>query len=377
MARRRTTRPRRLWRLLASLGILAASTASAAVIWVDLDARPWTRDGRVRAQVSRMAPQISGQIVDLRVTDNQFVRKGDVLYVIDPFDYRVAVDKARAEIEDRAADLEVKRVQAERRASLTTVSTSIEEKQRFAGAAKQAEAAYDLAQAQLAQAKVNLERTQVRSAVNGYVNNLLLRVGDFATAGIANVSVLDSDSYWIDGYFEETKMSHVRVGAAAEIRLMGYDRPLRGRVDSITRGISTLNATPATQGLPSVNPVYTWVRLAQRVPVRIRIEHMPKGAPLVAGTTATIDIRSDGREPGAGLSRLIDRILGRDRAALALDPEATTQVRGTATRASIPVPTPSTIPMEYAAPGVAPGMTQPPDEPRQGQGRNSPPIPSP
>lgn len=367
MARRRTTKPRRLWRLLAASAVLAASTASAAVIWIDLDARPWTRDGRVRAQVSRMAPQVSGQIVDLRIVDNQFVRKGEVLYLIDPFDYQVALDKARAELGNRAADLEVKRAQAARRAALTTVSTSIEEKQRSAGVAQQAEAAYDLAQAQLAQAKVNLERTQVRSAVNGYVNNLLLRVGDFATTGIANVSVLDSDSYWIDGYFEETKISHVRVGADAEIRLMGDDRPVRGRVDSITRGISTLNATPSTQGLPSVNPVYTWVRLAQRVPVRIRIEHLPEGLSLVAGTTATIDIRDDVWKPGTGLSRLIDRILGRSGRETGA-PDETTRVRGTATRESIPVPTaPGAIPPERAAPGVAPGMAQPPEQSRPGQ----------
>ncbi|GJD91649.1 p-hydroxybenzoic acid efflux pump subunit AaeA [Methylobacterium hispanicum] len=368
MARRRTTRPRRVRRLLAAGVVLAVSAAAAALVWIYLDARPWTRDGRVRVQVSNMAPQISGQIVELRIADNQFVHKGDVLYVIDPFDYKVALDRARAELENRAADLQVRQVQAERRAALTTLSTSIEEKQRYAGMAKQAQAAYDLAQAQLAQAKVNLERTQVRSAVNGYVNNLLLRVGDFATTGTPNVSVIDSDSYWIDGYFEETKMRNVRVGADAEIRLMGYDEPLRGRVDSITRGISTLNATPSTQGLPSVNPVYTWVRLAQRVPVRIRIEHLPAQIPLVAGTTATIDIRTGTWEPGGGLAGLIDALRGR--AVPAGDPAQTPPVRGTATPARIPGPSmPSPVPVDHAAPGIAPGMTQPPDQPRAGQGR--------
>lgn len=308
MARRRTTRPRRVRRLLAAGVVLAVSAAAAALVWIYLDARPWTRDGRVRVQVSNMAPQISGQIVELRITDNQFVHKGDVLYVIDPFDYKVALDRARAELENRAADLQVRQVQAERRAALTTLSTSIEEKQRYAGMAKQAQAAYDLAQAQLAQAKVNLERTQVRSAVNGYVNNLLLRVGDFATTGTPNVSVIDSDSYWIDGYFEETKMANIHVNDPAEMQLMGFAPVLKGTVESVTLGIATASAAPSTQGLPDVDPVFTWVRLAQRVPVRIRIDQVPEDVPLVAGMTATVMVNNGvGTRPAwfADLSRTL------------------------------------------------------------------------
>jgi multidrug resistance efflux pump len=132
----------------------------------------------------------------------------------------------------------------------------------------------------------------VRSPVNGYVTNLLMRVGDYAHAGATNISVIDADSYWIDGYFEETKMAHVCVGDRAEAALMGYSDPIVGRVETVTRGISVSNAAPSTQGLPNVDPVYTWVRLAQRVPVRIRITDIPAGVPLVSGMTATVTIRS-------------------------------------------------------------------------------------
>lgn len=274
---------------LATTGVILLAAGLAAVfVWEFYVAAPWTRDGRVRVQVANIAPQVSGQIVDVRVQDNQTVRKGDVLYVIDPVDFEVSVTSADAEVKNREADLQVKNAQSARRQALTTVSTSIEEKQQFAGTAKIAEAALEGAQAQLRQAKVNLGRTQVTSTVNGRVTNLLMRVGDYARTGTSNISVVDTDSFWIDGYFEETKLANVHVGDPADVKLMGFDPHLTGTVDSITLGISTANAAASTQGLPDVNPVYTWVRLAQRVPVRIRIEHSPPGVPLIAGMTATV-----------------------------------------------------------------------------------------
>ncbi|KQP33022.1 HlyD family secretion protein [Methylobacterium sp. Leaf100] len=283
-------RPRRILRLFATGLILACAFVAAALVWQFYVTAPWTRDGRVRVQVASVAPQVSGQIVELRVTDNQAVSKGDVLYVIDPFDFDVAIASAQAEMDNREADLQVKRTQAARREALTTLSTSVEEKQQFAGTAKIAEAALASAKAQLSQAKINRTRTEVRAPVNGRVTNLLLRVGDYATTGTVNIAVIDTDSFWIDGYFEETKMAHIHVGDTVSAQLLGYDPIIRGRVESITLGISIANAAPSTQGLPSVDPVYTWVRLAQRVPVRVRIEGVPAGVTLVAGMTATVSV---------------------------------------------------------------------------------------
>jgi RND family efflux transporter MFP subunit len=237
-----------------------------------------------------VAPEVSGRITELRVADNQFVHKGDVLYVIDPFDFEVALRSNKANLQQKAADLQVKQLQSERRQHLSTIATTAEEQQVYAGTAIQAKAALEAAQQQLDQADVNLRRTQVRSPVNGYVTNLLMRVGDFAHQGTANVSVIDSDSYWIDGYFEETRMARVCVGDRVEAKLMGYAQPIAGHVATVTRGIGVSNAAAGAQGLPNVDAVYTSVRLAQRIPVRIAIDHVPPGIPLVSGMTATVTI---------------------------------------------------------------------------------------
>ena len=277
---------------LATTAILGFAVLAALIVWHYYVTAPWTRDGRVRVQVASIAPQISGQITELRVLDNQFVHKGDVLYVIDPFDFQEAVNQAKAQVKTRAADLQVKTVQAERRLHLSDLATTPEEQQQYTGNAAQAQGAFESAQSQLAQAEINLKRTEVRSTVNGFITNLLLRVGDYAHEGMSNVSVIDADSYWVDGYFEETKMAHVCVGDRAEAQLMGYPHPIVGQVQSVTRGISVSDAAPSTQGLPNVDAVYTWVRLAQRVPVRIRIIDVPAGVPLVSGMTATVTIRN-------------------------------------------------------------------------------------
>jgi hypothetical protein len=203
--------------------------------------------------------------------------------------------------------------------------------------------------------------------VNGYVTNLLMRVGDYAHAGTTNISVIDADSYWIDGYFEETKMAHVCVGDRAEAALMGYRDPILGRVQTVTRGISVPNAAPSTQGLPSVDPIYTWVRLAQRVPVRIRITDVPAGVPLVSGMTATVTIRgaekweSRGwRQRIAGLAdRLGDIVHGPQPS-----PGCLPQI-GDENGATVTLPTPKPVaPLnpEEINPGLAPGMNKPPEE---------------
>ncbi len=178
----------------------------------------------------------------------------------------------------------------DRRAALTTLSTSIEEKQVFDGNAKMAEAALASAKAALAQSEINLQRTEVRSPVDGYVTNLLMRVGDYARAGTPNVSVIDENSYRIDAYFEETKLANVHVGDRVEAILLGYEAPVSGWIESITGGISAANAASSTQGLPNVDPIFTWVRLAQRIPVRIRIDQVPQDVPLIAGMTCSVSV---------------------------------------------------------------------------------------
>ncbi|MGL4961015.1 MAG: biotin/lipoyl-binding protein [Inquilinus sp.] len=294
---------------LATLAIALVAIVMALVTWSTYVTAPWTRDGTMRVQVASVAPQVSGQITELRVGDNQYVHKGDVLYVIDPFDFQVALRTGQALQQESAANLQVKQAESERRQRLTSLATTPEEQQSFAGSAVGAKAAFDAAQQQVAQAEINLHRTQVLSPVNGYVTNLLMRVGDYAHQGEANISVIDTDSYWIDGYFEETKMARVCVGDRVEAKLMGYAEPILGHVATVTRGIGVSNAAAGAQGLPNVDPVYTWVRLAQRVPVRIAIDSVPPGIPLVSGMTATVAVEDPaGSDGGSWLGRTVAEV---------------------------------------------------------------------
>jgi multidrug resistance efflux pump len=153
-----------------------------------------------------------------------------------------------------------------------------------------AQAAYQQALANLDHARVNLERTRISSPVNGYVTNLLAQLGDYATVGQRIISVVDTDSFWIDGYFEETSLGQIDDGDPATIKLMGYSQVVRGHVEGVARGINFPNVQPDQEGLASVNPIFTWVRLAQRVPVQIHIDQVPDGVRLVAGMTATVQI---------------------------------------------------------------------------------------
>jgi multidrug resistance efflux pump len=281
-------RARRIIRFALTLLLLAFAAFAVVGLWEHYMVAPWTRDGQVRVQVADIAPQVPGQIVKLLVQDNQFVRKGDLLYVIDQRDYKVALDLAKADVASKVADLEVKKNENERRRKLTDLAASTEEKQIYEGSYLVAQAAYQTTLANLEQAELNMQRTEVRSTVNGFVTNLLLRVGDYANKGSPNIAIVDSDSYWVAGYFEETKLGSFQVGDAAEVDLMGFKDKVAGHVESITRGISSPNATVSTQGLPSVEAVYTWVRLAQRIPVRIKLDSVPPTITLAAGMTATV-----------------------------------------------------------------------------------------
>ena len=285
--------PSRRWRALRIAVTLGCAPVAAVLAWVAWDqwlALPWTRDGRVRVYVVSMAPEVAGRVVEMRVRDNQFVHKGDVLVVVDPADYAIAVSADEAMLQKATVEARNKQQEADRRRILTTLSTSQEEKQTFASDAVQADASVRQARAQLAQARVNLERTQMRSPVNGWVTNLQVRIGDFAAVGQRDIAVVDADSFWVDAYFEETALARIREGDPARLRLMGYRQTLRGHVDGVAHGVQVANAQSDPAGLAMVNPIFTWVRLAQRVPVRIEFDGLPEGVRLVAGTTATVEV---------------------------------------------------------------------------------------
>jgi len=275
---------------LLTLAAIAVATPLVWAMWNVYMGAPWTRDGTVRAYVVTMAPEVAGRIVELPVADNQFVHKGDLLMVVDPSNYRIALQLAEAAAKQAEVTALNAEREAERRRQLNDLAVTVEQKQTYETAAVAAHAQYEQARANVDQARINLDRTQIRSPVNGWVTNLLTRLGDYARVGDSAISVVDADSFWVDGYFEETNVSAIREGDPAKIKLMGYREIIHGRVASIGRGINVPNAQPNQQGLATVNPIFTWVRLAQRVPVRVAIDRVPDGVRLVAGMTATVQI---------------------------------------------------------------------------------------
>ena len=276
--------------LVITLAIVTFAAVFGRTMWDVYMEAPWTRDGTVRVYVVTMAPEVAGRIVELRVADNQFVHKGDLLMVIDPTDYRIAVSLAEAAVQRAQANAQNAAREARRRQELSTLAVTVEQQQTFAANAVVAQAQYQQALANLNQARVNLERTQIRSPVSGWVTNLLAQLGDYANVGQNKISVVDADSFWVDGYFEETHLGSIQPGDAASIKLLGYREVVQGHVGSIARGINVSNAQPNGEGLAQVNPIFTWVRLAQRIPVRIHIDQVPEGVVLVAGMTATVQI---------------------------------------------------------------------------------------
>src|SRR5215831_112813 len=280
----------RILPLLITLAMIAAAVVLGRAMWDAYMGAPWTRDGTVRAYVVTMAPQVAGQIVQLPVADNQFVHKDDLLMVIDPTNYKIAVSLNEAAVQQAQVNAENAEREAKRRLQLSNLAVTVEQQQTFETSAVAAQATLQQAQANLEQARVNLQRTEIRSPVNGWVTNLLAQLGDYANVGQNEISLVDADSFWVDGYFEETSLDRVQVGDLAEIKLMGYRQIIRGHVGSIARGINVANAQPNGQGLANVNPIFTWVRLAQRIPVRIHIDQVPEGVILAAGMTATVQI---------------------------------------------------------------------------------------
>jgi multidrug resistance efflux pump len=261
---------------------------------------PWTRDARVRADVVTVAPDISGWVDDIRVRDNQFVHKGDVLFVIDQERFRLALADAEATLAARHAQYLMLREQYERRSKLTPgYSVTVETLDNARRQSETADANYQQAIASRDTAALNLKRTEVRASVNGFITNLNLAKGTYASQGKPVMALIDSDSYRVGAYFEETKIRHIRPGASAEIYLMDGSPALQGTVSGISMGITDQDNKDGPELLSSVNPTFTWVRLAQRIPVRVHITHVPPGVLVSAGMTCTVVIK-EGAAPAIG-----------------------------------------------------------------------------
>lgn len=288
--------PKKLLRLSITVLMLILAIMLGRMLWVRYMDSPWTRDGRVRADVVNIAPDVAGSVTEVTVRDNQFVRKGDTLFKIDDEHYVHALAQAQAVLAQRRAMLEMKRGQASRRAKLDDQVVSRENREDTDLTAVSARAEYEAALSQRDQAKLNVERTVIRSPVDGWVSNLLVRPGDYAQVGASKLAVIDQHSFWVYGYFEEHKLPLMKIGDPAEVRLLGSEQILHGHVQSFARGISDRDNPTDVRLLANVNPSFNWVRLAQRVPVHIALDHIPKDLILVAGMTCSVIVHPAGKQ---------------------------------------------------------------------------------
>ena len=274
-------------RVVATLVMLLMAIAAGLHLWHYYMEAPWTRDGRVRSEVTRLATDLSGLVSEVRVQDNQFVKRGELLLTIDRARFELAVQEAEANLES----LRLVMAQKVRDANRLNAALAQASREQARADADIATANVHQAEVQLAQARLNLARTQVRAPTNGYVTNLNLHVGDYLNAGNPVLALVNSDAFYVAGYFEETKLKHIRVGDRVRVMLMGADAPLFGRVASIANGIQDRELTSSQDGqLANVNPTFQWVRLAQRIPVRIQLDPLPSQVRLVAGQTASVEI---------------------------------------------------------------------------------------
>ncbi|HHT1316700.1 TPA: efflux RND transporter periplasmic adaptor subunit [Klebsiella michiganensis] len=289
---------------LSTLLVAALAIIAAWLVWNYYTQSPWTRDGKVRAEQVGVTPQVSGSILQLNVRDNQLVKAGDVLFRIDDTPYKIALLNARAQL--AKAKAEVARAQAEQKKAASDASRRRHLSQNFISAEdlenantalntattnlEAAKAVVGVAQATLDHAQWQLTQTEIKAPVDGWVTNLSTRVGDYAAVGRPVFALVDSRSFYVVGYFEETKLRNIRPGDSAQIILYSSKQKLQGHVSSIGRAIVDQSVESGGDLVANIKPNIPWVRLAQRVPVRIEFDHLPPDTILVSGTTCTVAI---------------------------------------------------------------------------------------
>lgn len=273
-----------------TLTLVLAALLVGSWLWQHYLYSPWTRDARVRADVITLAPDVSGWVVDLAVHDNQQVRAGDLLLRLDAERYQAAVAQARAVVETRRQQLRLREHEASRRTRLGPQAISAELLDNAQINTQIARGEYQEAEAALKLAELNLARTELRAPRSGQVTNLTLAQGNHVESGQALMALVADESFYVVAYFEETKLPRLRIGAPVEVWLMSAGQAINGEVESISRGITDRNASPDGQLLANVEPTFNWVRLAQRIPVRIKLNEIPEGLTLSAGMTASVRV---------------------------------------------------------------------------------------
>lgn len=276
-------------RMAVTLAVVAAALVGAKSLWKHYQVEPWTRDGRVRADIVQIAPDVSGLVTNVVVANDQPVKAGQPLFYVDRERYELALAQADATVAAHRTVLAQARRELARNAGLgELVAGEVTEQSR--AQAEQAQASLAQAVAARDVAALNLRRTVVTAPTDGYLSDLTLRTGDYVTAGKPVIALIDSRSFRIEGYFEETKLKRLHVGQPVSVKVMGEDRVLRGHIQSIAAGIEDRDRSAGESMLPDVNPTFSWVRLAQRIPVRVALDEKPKDLRLIAGRTATVAV---------------------------------------------------------------------------------------
>ena len=286
----------KIFRFFLTMLLLAAALWMGRSAWDHYMESAWTRDGRIKADVINISADVAGTVTEVRVHDNQLVKQGDVLFVVDKARYQSALAQANAQLASQQVEKGRRSKEASRRAGLDNAIVSAESRETAEFAVGTASAQYQAALAARGMAELNLERTVVRAPVTGYVTNLNVHVGDFAAVGAAKLAVIDSASFYVVGYFEETKLPLLKINDAVEVHLMSGAARLQGHIESIAHGITDRDANTGRELLADVNPTFNWVRLAQRIPVRIQIDEVPKDVLLAAGLTCTVTLEPGNRK---------------------------------------------------------------------------------
>ncbi|MBO9557551.1 MAG: efflux RND transporter periplasmic adaptor subunit [Caulobacter sp.] len=286
-------------RFAVTAAVVVAAVVGGRMLWTHYQVDPWTRDGRVRADVVQVAPDVSGLVTKVEASNDQTVKAGQPLFYVDRERYALALRQADANVAAARATLAQARRELVRNRALGEL-VAAESTEQSQAKVEQAQAALAQADAARDVAKLNLDRTVIVAPTDGFLSDLTLRTGDYVTAGKPVLALIDSRSFRVEGYFEETKLSGLKIGMPVSVRVMGEDQPLKGHIQSIAAGIEDRDRVAGANLLPNVNPTFSWVRLAQRVPVRVALDQTPADLRLIAGRTATVAVL--GVKDGRGLT---------------------------------------------------------------------------
>ena len=281
-------------KIILNVAIFGGALYFGYIKFQDYFNNPWTRDGQVRAQVIQVSPRVSGAVIDISVIDNQEVKKGDLLFTIDPSQYQIKIDQAKADLKREQANARGTKIEYDRVKKIAAKNKgAISQKDLNRNRVNYEKALAKIAsyREKLNTAKLNLTFTKVHASVDGFVSNINFQIGSQAVANRAILALVDKNSFWVFGFFRENMLKDIKIGNTAKVTLMAYpERPLSGKVESIGWGIAHSDGNPGNNLLPKIKPVFQWIRLAQRIPVRIKLDTLPKGVELRFGLTASVMI---------------------------------------------------------------------------------------